>query len=210
MATTTPNYGWPVPTSTDLVKDGATAIEALGDAIDSTVFGIGTSGFKKISTTSFSAVTSQAITPVFSATYDFYRVIIDITLTTADGNLTFKLRSGATDSSLNYYYGLNITDTIANTNAARTASGAGTSILIGTTDAVGTANLTTVVMDISKPFSATYTGFAITGNSISTSNVIYGMAGGANHAANTSYDGFNIIASAGNISGKVSVYGYSL
>ncbi len=40
MATTTPNYGWPVPTSTDLVKDGATAIEALGDAIDATVFGL--------------------------------------------------------------------------------------------------------------------------------------------------------------------------
>jgi hypothetical protein len=37
MATTTPNYGWPVPTSTDLVKDGATAIEALGDAVDTTM-----------------------------------------------------------------------------------------------------------------------------------------------------------------------------
>jgi hypothetical protein len=34
MATTTPNFGWPVPTSTDLVKDGATAIEALGDGVD--------------------------------------------------------------------------------------------------------------------------------------------------------------------------------
>ena len=34
MATTTPNYGWVVPTSTDLVKDGATAIETLGDSID--------------------------------------------------------------------------------------------------------------------------------------------------------------------------------
>ena len=40
MATTTPNYSWPVPTSTDYVKDGATAIEALGDAIDATVYGI--------------------------------------------------------------------------------------------------------------------------------------------------------------------------
>jgi hypothetical protein len=44
MATTTPNYGWPVPTSTDLVKDGATAIEALGDAVDATVFSLGVSG----------------------------------------------------------------------------------------------------------------------------------------------------------------------
>jgi len=37
MATTTPNFGWPVPTSTDLVKDGATAIEALGDGIDTSL-----------------------------------------------------------------------------------------------------------------------------------------------------------------------------
>jgi hypothetical protein len=37
MATTTPLNGWPVPTSTDYVKDGATAIEALGDAIDTSV-----------------------------------------------------------------------------------------------------------------------------------------------------------------------------
>jgi hypothetical protein len=34
MATTTPNNSWPVPTSTDYVKDGAADIEALGDAID--------------------------------------------------------------------------------------------------------------------------------------------------------------------------------
>jgi len=46
MATTTPNFGWPVPTSTDLVKDGATAIEALGDSIDASLVDLkgGTSG----------------------------------------------------------------------------------------------------------------------------------------------------------------------
>jgi hypothetical protein len=37
MATTTPNYGWVVPTSTDLVKDGAVAIETLGDSADATL-----------------------------------------------------------------------------------------------------------------------------------------------------------------------------
>jgi hypothetical protein len=37
MATTTPRFGWPVPTSTDLVTNGATAMEALGDAIDGTL-----------------------------------------------------------------------------------------------------------------------------------------------------------------------------
>jgi hypothetical protein len=46
MATTTPNFGWPVPTSTDLVKDGATAIEALGDSIDASLVDLkgGTTG----------------------------------------------------------------------------------------------------------------------------------------------------------------------
>jgi hypothetical protein len=46
MATTTPNFGWPVPTSTDLVKDGATAIEALGDGVDASMVDLkgGTTG----------------------------------------------------------------------------------------------------------------------------------------------------------------------
>jgi len=42
MATTTPNFGWTVPTSTDLVKDGATAIETLGDAIDASLSSLNT------------------------------------------------------------------------------------------------------------------------------------------------------------------------
>ena len=46
MATTTPNFGWTVPTSTDLVKDGAVAIETLGDSIDASFVGLkgGTTG----------------------------------------------------------------------------------------------------------------------------------------------------------------------
>jgi hypothetical protein len=34
MATVTPNFNFPVPQSTDLVKDGATAIAALGTSVD--------------------------------------------------------------------------------------------------------------------------------------------------------------------------------
>jgi hypothetical protein len=40
MATTTPNFGWSVPTSTDLVTNGAVAIETLGDAIDADVWNL--------------------------------------------------------------------------------------------------------------------------------------------------------------------------
>lgn len=46
MATTTPNFGWDVPQSTDLVKDGATAIAALGNDIDTSLVDLkgGTTG----------------------------------------------------------------------------------------------------------------------------------------------------------------------
>jgi hypothetical protein len=46
MPTTTPSFGWPVPVSSDLVKDGATAIESLGDAIDASLVDLkgGTTG----------------------------------------------------------------------------------------------------------------------------------------------------------------------
>lgn len=37
MATTTTNFGWPVPQSTDLVKDGATAISNLGSGVDTSM-----------------------------------------------------------------------------------------------------------------------------------------------------------------------------
>ena len=38
MATTTTNYGFDVPTSSDLVKDGATAISTLGQDLDTFLF----------------------------------------------------------------------------------------------------------------------------------------------------------------------------
>jgi hypothetical protein len=46
MATTTTNYGWDIPQSTDLVKDGATAIATLGQDIDTAFVDLkgGTSG----------------------------------------------------------------------------------------------------------------------------------------------------------------------
>ena len=46
MATTTTNFGWDIPQSTDLVKDGATAIAALGQDIDTSLVNLkgGTTG----------------------------------------------------------------------------------------------------------------------------------------------------------------------
>jgi len=68
MPTVTPSFNWPVPVSTDLVKDGATAIESLGDAIDASLTDLkgGTTGqfLKKNSNTDMDFVWGTAGGPL--------------------------------------------------------------------------------------------------------------------------------------------------
>lgn len=63
MATTTPYFGWSVPTSTDYVKDGATAIETLGDSIDDSMkSGLNTADFLHVRDEKASGTASGSIT----------------------------------------------------------------------------------------------------------------------------------------------------
>lgn len=75
MATTTPNYLWSVPTSSDLVKNGATAIETLGDSVDASLWnsGFGQAGKNKIINADF-AINQRAFTSTTTdQTYGFDR-----------------------------------------------------------------------------------------------------------------------------------------
>jgi len=98
MATTTPNYGWDVPTSTDYVKDGATAIETLGDDIDATLWtalGGTYPGLRLIKKQTIgTGVSSVNVTGAFSATYTNYKVIVSggVSSTAA---ITLSLRVGS-------------------------------------------------------------------------------------------------------------------
>jgi hypothetical protein len=76
MATTTTNFGWDIPQSTDLVKDGATAIAALGQDIDTALVDLkgGTTGqvLSKASNTdldySWAASGSSKVVQIVAAT----------------------------------------------------------------------------------------------------------------------------------------------
>jgi hypothetical protein len=76
MATTTTNFGWDIPQSTDLVKDGATAIAALGQDIDTALVDLkgGTTG--------------QVLAKASSTDLDFSWVAVDpLTILDAKGDL---------------------------------------------------------------------------------------------------------------------------
>jgi len=197
MATTTPNYGWPVPTSTDYVKDGATAIEALGDAIDATVFGLGDSALTLIKTQTIgTAVTSVTVTGAFSATYDNYLITIGGGVGTVVDTLNFRLGTNAT----NYYgafTGTSLTGTVGGNGANN-----GTSC-----EVAGHVNTSNIFMNafIDSPF--------LTKNSMM-------FFGGARDTAGygssyyelfdtTSYTSFTILAGSGNLTGgTIRVYGF--
>jgi hypothetical protein len=208
MATTTPNYGWAVPTSTDLVKDGATAIETLGDAIDAsmnTALGTKKAGMVLLNTTSFSAVASQSINDVFSATYDNYKVIINLTAAGADLSNSFRFRvSGADNSTANYNKTAFYTGSDASTG---TNNGIGQTLFaIGSMDTTAPTFSTHEIL-ICNPFSTAITTAVLLSNYKGFTGTSFSEYTGWNFAATTSFTGFSIFTSTSNVTGTIQVFG---
>jgi hypothetical protein len=80
-----PNYGFPEPDNSSLVKNGAQDIRALGDAVDTAVWngGFGQAGKNKIINGDFS-INQRAFTSTTGQGYTFDRWIV----TTSDGTVT--------------------------------------------------------------------------------------------------------------------------
>jgi len=199
MATVTPNYSWPVPTSTDLVKDGATAIEALGDAIDATVFGLPSSGLVLVKSQVIgTTVSSVAVTSAFSATYDNYKILISGGVSSTNASITLQL--GATTTG--YYAGLASTS-YAGTVTAAADSNAAAFTLAGYASTGGISFNT----DLQSVF--------LTKNTIANFNYAQTATGGSARVGSgylnnsTSYTDFTLTPSTGTLTGgTIRVYGY--
>jgi hypothetical protein len=172
------------------------------------------SGFNLVSTTSFTSVASQSIPSVFSSTYTNYKILITISACTATATLTLRLRSGSTDNSTagNYLYQNLQLGGITNNDALGqgwSGSSATSFIASGLVTSAGFQNRYSVI-EMLSPFETFKTGY--------TAEFMNGNAAPHDYAqkligrmdVTTSYDGFSIIAGSGNITGKVSVYGYNI
>jgi hypothetical protein len=201
MATTTPNYGWDVPTSTDYVKDGAVAIETLGDDIDSTLFGITNgknTGLVPITTQTFSNVSGVTVDNVFNATYANYFIRAQIsTVSGSPSRLIGQLinNSGAVFSGT-YYSGF------AWYRAQTSANGS---------EAFTGSNFR---MDVSNPFEVDVTMdlTSLNGTDPKISGQVAGFDYNSDFGAYVSSGGvvmrgIRFSQDAGNITGTIRVYG---
>jgi hypothetical protein len=207
MATTTPNFGWDVPTSTDYVKDGAVAIETLGDDIDATLYtinnGSGKVGGHLVNTTTFTTAGNLVFTNVFTTAYDNYRVEVVYTQS-ATGNTALQMANGGVGDSAatGYTYGLNF---ISGTGSAFDRGSNGTSSCVV---AYATASqLYSLTMNFYSPKLTANTAIQANGTTYNGSSHVTTFGGGM-RTATTAYDGFVMFPPSGTFTGVARVYGY--
>jgi hypothetical protein len=201
MATTT-NYGWTTPDDTDLVKNGADAIRTLGSSIDTSMnaaLGTKKAGMVLLNTTSFSAVASQSVNNVFSASYDNYFVTVDGTLSASE-IMNLRMRVGGVDNSTASSYSRSMLQ------AASASASAFSETESSFRNAVrGTTNMLFGNIYIYRPFLASQTFFQNNaGDGTTVTNIQTGR-----HNQATSYDGFSLIIPGAGVTatGTIRVYG---
>jgi hypothetical protein len=196
MATTTPNFGWPVPTSTDLVKDGATAIEALGDSIDASLLDLkgGTTG--------------QVLSKTSGTDMDFTWVTSDDanaiqnTIVDAKGDL---IAATAADTPARLAVGTNgqvlTADSTAATGLKWATAGGGDFVRIATTPFTSSS-----AVNLNDIFSTTYTNYMVVLNITSTASTGNLQArlrvSGADNTTSNYYSVYEFIDSSGATAGS--------
>ena len=164
-----------------------------------------TQGLTLINTTSFSAVASQSINDVFSATYNNYRIVCHINNTSTADGLSLRLRvSGADNTTSNY----NVARVESNVSAAvnRYATGA-TSFDVNSTDDGGLA--AGFVLDLQAPFVANHTVGQISVMGQNSSASYCARMGGYVFSATTSFTGYTLFPGGGTMTGSISTYAYN-
>ena len=228
MATTTTNFGWDIPQSTDLVKDGATAIAALGQDIDTAFvdfkggttgqvlkktsgtdldveWGTASSGLTLINTTSFSGVSSQSINDIFSATYDHYQIVVNVSGSAfQSGSIRLRV-AGADNTNATYDY---CGQYMSSASTVWQNSGAAADQTNWLGFMYGTNGLQFNRINIYNPFSANRTLFYGETHEPGAGNVMVIRSGQFRNT--TSFTGISFIQSGGStFTGSIQVYGFN-
>jgi hypothetical protein len=176
---------------------------AIKTASGSRLSGSLPAGLVLLNTTSFSGVSSQSINDVFSATYRYYRVVCDLTASSASESVSLRLRVGGSDASgSNYSFGGH-ESFVNNATFYASIQSNGTGFFLGRSNTHFGSSL-----DVRRPFLTEPTQFAY--STIRSDGTINSATGNGVHTLGTSYTGFTLIVASGTFSGSVSTFGYSV
>lgn len=195
---TTTKMGIVYPSSSDLVKDGATAMGTIATTVDAK------SGLILLNTISFSAVSSQTITGL-NTNYNNFRIVFKFTGASVIEqviSLRMSLNGSAANGSDYTFRGTSLT-TGVNLSTGSNA----TSWFIGVNSNNAPANFG-CVLDLIAASQTTRTnihsfsnGFDNSQNRIITTHGVHNVA--------TSYNEVVLFADTGNFTGEASLYGYN-
>jgi hypothetical protein len=164
------------------------------------------SALTKINGTSFSAVSSFSLPAnTFSATYDNYKIIVNVSTVSAGANFNARLRASGSDNTTSNYECSNVgadydTSNLANYNSGLTQSS------WTTFGFAASGNPTYYSIEVFNPFASVRTGYTQT--SILGTTTTY--TGGGRFTNTTSFDSMSIIRASGTMTGTYTVYGYQI
>jgi hypothetical protein len=154
----------------------------------------------KTGSATFSGQSSVSINNCFSATYDNYLIVAQMSSSTAAA-INARLRLSGTDATTSYAYAL---DEIFLSSGPTSVLNSSTSSFLIQGNPGAAHGFVGFNWTIYRPAiaAATYiNGMATRDSSLLT------LRGGQSHATSTAYDGFSIFPSAGTITGQLNVYG---
>lgn len=197
---TTTKMGIVYPSSTDLVKDGATAMGTISTTVDSKT------GLVFLSTTTFTSQSTVSLPAnTFTSSFTNYRIIY-LAEVNSLGNLLVRLRAAGSDNTTSNYSYQNIQAASATLTAGRGTGQTSWEIVYQQSYDVP------VIIDLFRPQATAKTLF-LSQNMKDPYNQGSAMALGVSSGgfnATTSFDSASFIPSAGQITGTVSVYGYNV
>lgn len=227
---TTTNFGWTTPADTDLVKDGAAAIRTALGGVDTSFVDLkgGTTGqvlskasgtdldftwvassaapgLVHLNTTTGTGVTSISIgsnaSPLFSTTYDNYKIIVVCDSDNTESSVSFRLRANTTDLTSAVYNNQNVGGADTTAFAQRSLSATSGKVMDNHTSDY--TNITEILL--TNPFNSRNKAFV--SNSMSTRNTLAAIVNNGYVADTSSYNGITFLSPHNINNATIYVYG---
>lgn len=164
-------------------------------------------GLTLIKTETFSASAAASVDNVFSATYNSYRIILNLTSVNTDIDINMRLRVSNADESGAVYRRQSIGGNGTSLTGFRQLNTTSWESIAFADSATANTN-TSNNIEIFNPFQSRSTNAFTTRAYAPTGNIeLINWCGGINNT--TSYTGFTIIVGTGSVSGTISVLGYN-